>query len=92
MVPTAEFGSVRMLSGREFHADVPACEKARSPNMLQRDLAISNVSIRPSVRLSHAGQWSWGFYYRVSQDSSLWRQLSYQTTPENLARVSFERH
>ena len=30
---TAEFGSVRMLSGREFHADGLACEKARSPNL-----------------------------------------------------------
>ena len=30
---TAEFGSVQMLSGREFHADGPACEKARSPNL-----------------------------------------------------------
>ena len=30
---TAEFGSLRMLSGRELHADGPACEKARSPNL-----------------------------------------------------------
>ena len=30
---TAEFGSLRMLSSREFHADGPACEKARSPNL-----------------------------------------------------------
>ena len=29
----SQFGSVQMLSGREFHADGPACEKARSPNL-----------------------------------------------------------
>ena len=45
---TAEFGSVRILSSREFHADSPACEKARSPNL---DRSCGSVRLLDDVDL-----------------------------------------
>jgi len=33
---TAESDVARMSSGSAFHADGPACEKARSPNLVRK--------------------------------------------------------
>ena len=33
---TAESDVARMSSGNAFHADGPACEKARSPNLVSK--------------------------------------------------------